>query len=386
MSSVQPLLRQPIIHISDNNTLAHYCEHWLRCRLLAIDTEFMRVDTYYPIAAVIQVNDGQANYLIDPLCITQWSPLTQVMACDDVIKAFHACSEDLDVFNNLLGVLPVKLFDTQIAAALLGIGASVGYGNLVNECLGVLLPKGETRSNWLVRPLSDGQVHYAALDVDYLFELASLLEKKLQDLERESWLYEECEAAIFNYQSNLDPASSFYKSNNTWRLDAKSLVLAKQLFEWRENTAREKNIPKTRIIKDAQIFEVLSRMPSTLAEFKVIGLHDSAIRKFGKNMLEIVNGEVSEEKHLAVTAPDLPLTKSEREKVKKMRGYVTELAQQHAIAPEVLIKKAVYQDIARNLTADLTYLEALQQSTKGWRQAFLKSLCPPVDPANIDSI
>lgn len=378
MSSAESLLRQPIIHISDNGALSHYCKQWLECRLLAIDTEFMRVDTYYPIAAVIQVNDGQANYLIDPLCITDWSPLTRVMTCLDVIKAFHACSEDLDVFNNLLGAMPVKLFDTQIAAALLGVGASVGYGNLVNEYLGTLLPKGETRSNWLARPLSDGQVHYAALDVDYLFELAILLEQKLQDLGRESWLYEECDAAISNYQANLDPASSFYKSSNTWRLDAKGLVLAKQLFEWRENTAREKNIPKTRIIKDAQVFEALSRMPTTLSEFKVIGLHDSAIRKFGKSILDIVNSEVTEDMQLAVTASNLPLTKPERERVKKIREWVAELALQHTIAPEVLVKKMVYQDIVRNLSADVTYLEALQQCTKGWRQVFFKSMHRPV--------
>ena len=181
MSNTRLLLRQPIRHIKDNDTLNNYCKSWLQCRLLAVDTEFMRVDTYFPIASVIQINDGKANYLIDPLEISDWSHFTEVMISPDIIKALHACSEDLDVFNNLLGVLPVKLFDTQIAAALLGLGASVGYGNLVNECLDVILPKGETRSNWLARPLSEAQVNYAALDVDYLYELAMLLEKQLND-------------------------------------------------------------------------------------------------------------------------------------------------------------------------------------------------------------
>lgn len=374
MSSAQPLLRQPIIHIKNNDTLNHYCARWLQCRLLAVDTEFMRVDTYYPIASVIQVNDGEANYLLDPLTISDWSYFTDVMTSQNVIKAFHACSEDLDVFNNLLGALPVKLFDTQIAAALLGMGASVGYGNLVNECLDVLLPKGETRSNWLARPLSDAQVHYAALDVDYLFELATLLEKKLNVLGRKHWIYEESDAAIANYQSNLDPASGFYKSNNTWRLKPKALVHAKQLFEWRENTAREKNIPKSRILKDAQIFDILSRMPTNASELKAIGIHDSAIRKFGKSILGIITTDINNVLQTDIEPCELPLTKPERERVKKLREWVAQCAATHNIAAEILAKKSIYQNIVRNFEAGIAPLPALQQSTEGWRKAFFDDL------------
>lgn len=367
------LLRQSIIFINDDETLANYCTAWLQCRLLAVDTEFMRVDTYYPIAALIQVNDGNANYLIDPLNITNWQPLASVLASDNVIKAFHACSEDLDVFNTLLGVLPKKLFDTQAAAALLGIGASVGYANLVNECLQVELPKGETRSNWLARPLSDAQNLYAALDVDYLFELTELLEQRLADKQRQAWVFEESQAVIDNYIANADPSSGFYKSNNTWRLNAQDLIVAKQLFDWREVTARERNIPRTRILKDAQLFEVIQRKPNALAQLKALGFHDSAIRKFGKAILNLLE-PVENASAVELKASQKPLTKAQRERVKGLKETVNSIAEQYGIAPEILARKADYQMVARTTSADSQDVDALLTCLQGWRKQFFESI------------
>ena len=366
------LLRQKIIFINDDDVLASYCKLWLECRLLAVDTEFMRVDTYYPIASLIQVNDGDANYLIDPLLITDWQPLADVLTSSDVIKAFHACSEDLDVFNTLLGALPCQLFDTQAAAALLGIGASVGYANLVNECLGVELPKGETRSNWLARPLSDAQILYAALDVDYLFELAELLERRLAELQRCEWVYEEGQAVIDNYVANADLSSGFYKSNNTWRLNAKDLVIAKQLFEWREDTARTRNIPRTRILKDAQLFDVIHRKPNALPQLKSLGIHDSAIRKFGKDVLMLL--APASDAAVTLKSSQKPLTKPQRERVKGLKETVLSFAELHAIAPEVLVRKADYQTVARTTSVDSRDLEALLACLTGWRKQFFESV------------
>ena len=390
VTDAEHLLRQDIITITDNATLAHYCTQWLATRLIAVDTEFMRVDTYYPIAAVIQINDGRANYLIDPLCIDQWLPLAQVLASPAVIKAFHACSEDLDVFNTLLGVLPVQLFDTQVAAALLGLGASVGYGNLVNACLQVDLPKGETRSNWLARPLSQGQVHYAALDVDYLYELALLLEDQLITKNRETWLYEESQALLDNYTANLDPASGFYKSNNTWRLKPAQLAKAKTLFEWRENTAMAKNIPRSRILKDAHIFDVLYGNAKSLAQLKQIGMHDSAIRKFGAEILAI--NAADNALATSLKPSQNPLTKIERECVKALRETVEAIAAEQAIAPEILARKNDYHTIVREAPLDINHLHALATYTHGWRQLFFAGLlaaqntCGSCDSSDVSDV
>ena len=366
-SAASGLLRQSIVHINTDADLKDVCGTWLSAGLLAVDTEFMRVDTYYPIAALIQVNDGQANYLIDPLTITDWQPLAEVMASKDVVKVFHACGEDLDVFNHLLGALPQRLLDTQVAASLLGYGASVGYGNLVNECLQVDLPKGETRSNWLARPLSEGQVMYAALDVDYLYGLAKLLIQQLHEKTRLVWACEDSEALKDNFLNNQDPASGFYKSKNTWRLKSAQLAPCKALFEWRENTARAKNIPRNRILKDNFIFDVVVRNATEAPQLKSLGLHDGTVRRYGEEIVAVNLVDYSEQ---ALIAAEKPLTKPQREQIKGAREVVTTLAEKHGIAPEVLVRKAHYQEWVRLPAAD-NILAALATVTTGWRSEFL---------------
>ncbi len=148
--------------IRDDDSLALHCAQWQSLPFVALDTEFMRVDTFYPIAALLQIGDGKSAWLIDPLLINDWRPLSALLENPAVIKVVHACSEDLEVLLRLTGSLPVPLFDTQLAAAYLNLGFSMGYSRLVQEVLNIDLPKGETRSDWLQRPLSETQISYAA--------------------------------------------------------------------------------------------------------------------------------------------------------------------------------------------------------------------------------
>src|SRR5690606_36097974 len=135
--------------ILDDASLARHCAEWRRLPFVALDTEFMRVDTFYPIAGLLQVGDGQRAYLIDPLEVKDWAPFAELLEDRAVTKVLHSCSEDLEVFLRLTGALPAPLFDTQLAAGYLNIGFSMGYSRLVQEVLGIELPKGETRSDWL---------------------------------------------------------------------------------------------------------------------------------------------------------------------------------------------------------------------------------------------
>ena len=135
--------------IRDDASLAQHCLEWQSLPFVALDTEFMRVDTFYPIAALLQIGDGARAYLIDPLLINDWRPMCALLENPAVIKVVHACSEDLEVLLRLTGSLPAPLFDTQLAAAYLNLGFSMGYSRLVQEVLGIDLPKGETRSDWL---------------------------------------------------------------------------------------------------------------------------------------------------------------------------------------------------------------------------------------------
>ncbi len=167
--------------ITSNTQLNERCAHWNTLPFIALDTEFIRVDTFYPIAGLLQVSDGVSTFLIDPLLIDDWQPLAQVFSNQQVVKVLHACGEDLEVFSLLTGALPVPLFDTQVAAGYLNIGFSMGYSRLVQHVLGIELPKGETRSDWLQRPLSDLQVLYAAQDTEYLVDVYQALLAQLSE-------------------------------------------------------------------------------------------------------------------------------------------------------------------------------------------------------------
>lgn len=170
--------------IRDDASLAQQCREWRTQPYLALDTEFMRVDTFYPAAGLVQVGDGRQEWLIDPLLIQDWSPFAELLEDERVVKVLHACSEDLEVFLRLTGSLPVPLFDTQLAAAYLGMAHSMGYSKLVKEVLDIDLPKDETRSDWLQRPLTEMQMRYAADDVQHLAQVYLALDARLSEEKR----------------------------------------------------------------------------------------------------------------------------------------------------------------------------------------------------------
>jgi len=170
----------PIV-VADNQTLAAAAGPWQQCDALAIDTEFVRTDTFYANLGLIQISDGTDCWLVDPLTISDFSPLIDLMTNPAVVKVFHATSEDLEILEQTLGCIPTPLFDTQVAAALTGYGFSKGYGPLVGLLLGIELDKHETRSNWMKRPLTEAQMGYAAEDVYHLAAIYQLLKQRLAD-------------------------------------------------------------------------------------------------------------------------------------------------------------------------------------------------------------
>jgi ribonuclease D len=155
---------------------------------IAVDTEFMRRNTYYPQVALLQLCVDDHAWLIDPLKISTLDALRELMLNPACTKILHSCSEDLEVFRHWLAVVPEPLIDTQRAAALVGQAFGLGYRALVAELTGVELDKGETRSDWLKRPLSESQCHYAALDVTELVPAWALLRERAQQQGRMDWI------------------------------------------------------------------------------------------------------------------------------------------------------------------------------------------------------
>ena len=191
--------------IRDDQSLAEHCRDWHQLPFVAVDTEFMRVDIFYPKAGLIQIGDGQRAFLIDPLLIGNWQPLADLLEDCGVVKVLHACSEDLEVLLRLTGKLPQPLFDTQLAAGYLNLGFSMGYSRLVQEVLGIELPKGETRSDWLQRPLSETQISYAAEDAVHLAELFTVLRPRLSD-DKYAWVLEDGAELVAALRREVEPS------------------------------------------------------------------------------------------------------------------------------------------------------------------------------------
>jgi len=181
--------------VESDAALAPVLERLSTCPELAVDTEFMRRNTYYPQVALLQLCGGDEAFLVDPLRIEDLDGLRALLTAPAVTKLLHSCSEDLEVFRCWLGVLPEPLVDTQRAAALLGEAFGLGYRALVERLCGISLDKGETRSDWLRRPLSDSQCHYAALDVTELLPAWRVLRERAEDRGRVAWVLEEGEEA-----------------------------------------------------------------------------------------------------------------------------------------------------------------------------------------------
>ena len=164
-----------------------------------VDTEFMRRDTFYPQAALVQLcfpNEPDTAWLLDPLAIGDFAPLQALFRDGSMVKVLHSASEDLEVFQQFLGCQPLPLFDTQRAAAFVGRGFGLSYRALVETISGLELAKGETRSNWLARPLSDNQLNYAAADVIPLLAVYEKLRDELEHRERLDWVLEDGAAAV----------------------------------------------------------------------------------------------------------------------------------------------------------------------------------------------
>ena len=364
----EKLIQQPIVWVDSNEKLEQVCEKWESTSLLAVDTEFMRSDTYYPIAGLIQVNDGECNYLIDPTSVDDYFPLVEIFDNEEITKVFHSCSEDLEVFQHTIGCTPKQLFDTQIAGALAGLGFSMGFANMVRSALGVDLPKTETRSNWLLRPLSQSQVFYAALDVEYLFLLAKHLTALLEKANRMEWAIEESNSLVKRYFDNQDPDKSFLRIKSAWKLKPRELALLQKLFVWRENLAQDSNQPRNRILKEHALFDIAKLQPKHIAQLRnVEGVADRMIKKNGTKIIDIVTDVKAMDESELPAALSQPLSSSAKEPLKLLKAFVLQKGSDLNIPPEILVRKKDYEYLVRGLLENKANLK-LSPGLHGWRE------------------
>ncbi|WP_339083194.1 ribonuclease D [Pseudomonas sp. TMP9] len=355
--------------IGDDASLAQHCATWRTLAFVAVDTEFMRVDTFYPIAGLLQVSEGERAYLIDPLLISDWTPFTQLLQDPNVVKVLHACSEDLEVFLRLTGTLPAPLFDTQLAAGYLNLGFSMGYSRLVQAVLNIELPKGETRSDWLQRPLSATQVSYAAEDVLHLAEVYSRLKQQLS-AEKYSWVLDDGAELVSNLTREVDPTLLYREAKLAWKLSRQQLAVLQALCTWREEQARKRNQPRNRIIREHALWPLARTQPDNLVALaRIEDMHPKTVRQDGEFILQLI-------KQAAATAPSdwpetlpepLPLEASTL--LKKLRVIGQREGERLQIAPELMLRKKTLEALLKTGYPKGPY--QLPASLRGWRRELM---------------
>lgn len=361
-----------VVWIRDNKTLLDYCRHWQTLPLITLDTEFLRETTFYPIAGLIQLSDGKTPYLIDPLTISDWSGFADLLASEHVVKILHACSEDLELLFQLTHVQAVNVFDTQVAAAFLGMGISLGYSTLVKELLQQDINKEEKRSDWLHRPLSSEQEQYAASDVMHLVPLYHYFLKKLPPL-KQDWLLEDTnELAIgFTKQPNFDDL--YKKSKQAWRLSRQQLAVLRALYIWREKKAREHDIARGRLLKDNSLFMMAKYLPNNLSHLsKTPELHPRILRIEGDSLLAIIEQAKNSPEQSWPALLERPISLSSGSFAKRFKKEVYQEAEALSICPELLWRKKLIKMILYTVQVHKQY--KVPDTLIGWRKEIFANI------------
>ena len=353
--------------ITDSATLEKAAQRWQEIDVIALDTEFIRTDTFYPILALIQLCDGETTWLVDPLALPEPKGLIDLLANPNVIKVLHSCSEDLETLAHSLGQLPDPLFDTQTAAAYCGLGFSVGYRGVVKELVGVELDKHETRSDWLQRPLSDSQLSYAAEDVHYLLPVYQALVEQLKSQQRLSWVEDEMLGKLANSRRAVPPENYYTRVKGAWKLDRKGLAILQAMSTWREGEARKENRPRGRIIADKDLLTIaFLKPPLSMAQLKGANiLHPRELRLYAEQVLAVFAD--IEDRDGKDFPPLLPkaIPREHGSMLKSCRKLVVSAAEELGLAPEVLARKVDLESLVRSIAYGEVQLPEVLAS--GWR-------------------
>ncbi|MEH6529713.1 MAG: ribonuclease D [Photobacterium frigidiphilum] len=326
--------------ITTTQRLDTICDHARTHSVVMLDTEFVRTRTLYPKLGLIQMFDGDNLVLIDPIEIEDLTPFWDLLRDQSVIKVLHACGEDLEVFQHHAGCLPTPMIDTQLMAAFLGHGVSAGFGSLVSEYVGVDLEKGEARTNWLARPLTDKQLDYAAADVFYLLPLYETL---LEKVKAKGWmdaLELECAALMQKRTKGIDLDKAYRLVKNAWQLNPKQLAVLQQAAKWRILEARKRDIALNFVVKELHIWKLAKYNIQSKSVMSTEGFESMEIQRHANRLLRIVQDveDIPAEQYPEKIIRLVDLS-GYKQVVKHIKDVVTKVEVETGLAPEFLASK-----------------------------------------------
>lgn len=349
--------------VTDTDRLGEVAGMLASAPAIAVDTEFVRRTTFYARPGLLQLSAGDGEYLVDLVALQDVSALRAIFLAPRPLKVMHSCGEDLEVLKRLFGAVPGSLFDTQVAAAMLGHPLQLSYQKILKVILDVDVPKDETQSDWTARPLSDAQLSYAALDVRHLLPVWQRLAADLESRGRMAWLEEDC-ARLLREAAREISADDYYRGiGGAWRLRPASLAVLAALVRWREATARELDKPRSHVVPDPVLCAIAQRRPQTVQQLRAIpDFHPMSLRKHGETLLRIVR-EVPADVVVPPLAPPLP--REAKSALAALRDVAAKVAGELGVETEVLVRRRYLEAILESVRNGAP---ALPPMLDGWRR------------------
>ncbi|MES3040803.1 MAG: ribonuclease D [Pseudomonadota bacterium] len=342
---------------------------WLQAKPLVLDTEFIRVDTFYPKIGLIQLGDGQGEALVDPVAIPDLRMLDAVLGPQGPLKVLHACSEDLEVLTPLTSNGLGTIHDTQIALAMLGEGLQVGYQKALQLVLDIEIPKDASRTDWLQRPLTQHQLDYAALDVRHLPALYAELVQRLAARDLVGIYEAEC-AEVCRLPAPVNADITYQDHANGWRLTPRELAVLQALMAWREREAVARDVPRGHLLKPLSVFELARRQPRNATGFSDIPeLNPRVARRDGAELLALISqARALPDTDLPQRLPP-PLPREASSVYDALKVALAEVSQQTQVPLDVLWRKRLADKVVL-AAVDQDIATGASQIT-GWRASLL---------------
>ena len=337
------------MYLKTDQGLADFCDHLNSSPVLAIDTEFVRERTYYHKLGLIQVSDGTHCAAIDPIHISNLEPFLNLVRNQSTVKVFHAARQDLEILHRLCDGVIQPVFDTQIAASVVGWGSQISFAKIVNKVLGKKIDKSETYTDWCRRPLSERQIEYALDDVRLLFPVYENLKKILKRLNREEWLQGEfiqLEDPDNFKAPNLEKL--YMRIKNIRTLAPKNFAIICELVQWREKEAQVRDCLAKNIVRDESLLELARKAPiDSEGLSRIRGLHKNEITRSKKNILAAIQRGLNLPLDQIPKLPEFEIYKPPPGIEEMLSAFVQIRAETLKIEPSVLADRKKINDFVK---------------------------------------
>lgn len=352
------------LFVDSQEKLSNLCALIEASDVIAIDTEFLREKTYYAQLCLIQIATDEVIACVDPLNIPNLDPFLDLLYQPNRVKVLHSARQDLEIFFDLKGDLPKPIFDTQVAATLLGYGDQLGYANLVKAMLSKPIDKEHSRTDWSKRPLDDAQVHYAMNDVRYLIPIFRQQKKRLSEKGREQWLKADFDTLTDKALYSPEPEQLWKRVKGTRILKRGQLTVLQQLSMWREQRAKEWNRPRKWVLPDDVLVDIARRCPASMQALEKIRGWSNYIKKSANEILKLIEKAKSlPESQWPVADRAKPLTVQQEALVDLLMSVIRMRALENDVTPAVLLTRKELENLVlgeRNLAV-----------LSGWRQELI---------------